>query len=182
MTGYETATGRDVGAELRRVAGAFPTGVTVLTTVTDGKPIGMAANSFTSLSLTPPLVLVCIARSSTTWPSIAASGRFCVNILAADQEPLARGFAVKGADRFLDVQHTPSTGGMPLLTGAIGFIDCKISRVHDGGDHLVVIAAVDDLGTLRDEAPLVFHRSGYGIDGTPVLTTAGAALPTAAEA
>jgi 3-hydroxy-9,10-secoandrosta-1,3,5(10)-triene-9,17-dione monooxygenase reductase component len=163
---------RDLGAQLRHVAGSFPTGVTVLTGLADGKPVGMAANSFTSLSLDPPLVLVCIGRSSTTWPAIAASGRFCVNILAADQELLARVFAAKGANRFVDVGHTPSASGMPLLNGAVAFVECTISRIHDGGDHVVVIASVDDLGALRDETPLVFHRSGFGMTSTPVLSSA----------
>jgi 3-hydroxy-9,10-secoandrosta-1,3,5(10)-triene-9,17-dione monooxygenase reductase component len=153
----------DVSDRLRAVAGAFPTGVTVLTAIADGRPVGMAANSFTSLSLTPPLVLVCIGRSSTTWPAIESAGRFCVNILAEDQESLARSFAAKGTNRFIDVAHTLTDAGAPLLYGAAAFIDCTIDRIHDGGDHLVVIAAVCDLGVLRDDAPLVFHRSKFGL-------------------
>jgi 3-hydroxy-9,10-secoandrosta-1,3,5(10)-triene-9,17-dione monooxygenase reductase component len=156
--------------DLRRVAGTFPTGVTILTAASAGGPVGMAANSFTSLSLDPPLVLVCVGHSSSTWPLIEQTGEFCVNILAAGQEHLARRFALKGADRFVDVGFGDSPNGSPLLDGALGFIDCSIERMVEGGDHLVVIGAVTDLGVLRDGPPLVFHRSGFGLPPALELT------------
>ncbi|WP_234441456.1 flavin reductase family protein [Streptomyces scabiei] len=173
-------------AEFRRVLGNFATGVTVITAppsppsagdpaatghltghldgLPDDRPAGFACQSFSSLSLDPPLVAFMVGRTSTTWPRIARAGVFCVNVLGADQGDLCRSFAVSGADKFAGVAHTPAPAtGSPRLTGAAAWIDCTIHAVHTGGDHLIVVGRVKALGT-DDEAmgPLLFHRGRFG--------------------
>ena len=142
--------------------GHFVTGVTVITAVHDGEPAGLAVNSFTSLSLEPPLVAFCAAKSSTTWPSIQAAGRFCVNVLAEDQEDVSRLFATRGADKFRGMGWRPAESGSPILAGVLAWIDCVTDVEHDGGDHLIVVGRVLDVGVPREHKPLVFFRGGYG--------------------
>ncbi|MEV2250992.1 flavin reductase family protein [Streptomyces sp. NPDC050147] len=155
--------------EFRRVLGNFATGVTVVTSPAsegDDGPAGFACQSFSSLSLDPPLVSFMVARTSTTWPRIARAGVFCVNVLGADQGALCRGFAVSGADKFAGVEFdaAPVTGS-PRLTGAPAWIDCTIQAVHTGGDHLIVVGRVDALGATEDGEPLLFHRGTFGTFG-----------------
>ncbi|MFF0761019.1 flavin reductase family protein [Streptomyces sp. NPDC003737] len=152
--------------EFRRVLGNFATGVTVITApATDGwtAPAGFACQSFSSLSLDPPLVVFMVGRASTTWPRIARAGVFCVNVLASHQGALCRGFAVSGGDKFAGVDHEPAPfSGAPRLTGATAWIDCAIHAVHTGGDHLIVVGRVRALGTRDDEEPpLLFHRGRF---------------------
>ncbi|MFB7360945.1 flavin reductase family protein [Streptomyces hydrogenans] len=151
-------------AEFRRVLGHFASGVTLVTTVDEAGPTGFACQSFASLSLDPPLVAFMVARTSTTWPRIAAAGTFCVNILGADQGPLCRAFAVSGADKFAGVEWTPApVTGTPRLTGTPAWIDCAITAVHTGGDHLIVVGRVEALGTDdTDTEPLLFHQGRFG--------------------
>ncbi|MER5182901.1 flavin reductase family protein [Streptomyces sp. NPDC002896] len=155
-------------AEFRRVLGNFATGVTVITApAAEGGegPVGFACQSFSSLSLDPPLVAFMVARTSTTWPRIARAGVFCVNILGAQQGELCRGFAVSGADKFAGVAYGPSpASGSPRLSGTLAWIDCTIQAVHTGGDHLIVVGRVDALGTVDDGPgdPLLFHRGRFG--------------------
>lgn len=155
-------------AEFRRVLGNFATGVAVITApppaATDGSPAGFACQSFTSLSLDPPLVAFMVGRTSTTWPRIARAGVFCVNVLAAHQAELCRAFAVSGADKFAGVAYdTAPASGAPRLPGAVAWIDCAIHAVHTGGDHLIVVGRVDALGTATDDpdGPLLFHRGRF---------------------
>ncbi|WP_395362369.1 flavin reductase family protein [Streptomyces sp. YH02] len=152
-------------AEFRRVLGHFASGVTIVTTVDAEGPAGFACQSFASLSLDPPLVAFMVARTSTTWPRIAGAGTFCVNILGADQGPLCRSFAVSGADKFAGVDWTPATAtGSPRLADAPAWIDCAITAVHTGGDHLIVVGRVESLGAEEDgdPSPLLFHRGRFG--------------------
>jgi flavin reductase (DIM6/NTAB) family NADH-FMN oxidoreductase RutF len=149
-------------ARFRQVLGHFVTGVTVITAVHDGSPVGLAVNSFTSISLEPPLVAFCAAKSSTTWPSIQAAGRFCVNILADDQEDVSRLFATRGADKFRGMGWRSAESGSPILSGVLAWIDCRTEVEHDAGDHLIVVGRVLDLDVARDQRPLVFFRGGYG--------------------
>ncbi|MFC8669794.1 MULTISPECIES: flavin reductase family protein [Streptomyces] len=155
-------------AEFRRVLGNFATGVTVVTAPAgEGEsagPAGFACQSFSALSLDPPLIAFMVARTSTTWPRIARAGVFCVNVLGAHQGDLCRGFAVSGADKFAGVAHDPApVSGSPRLVGAPAWIDCTIHAVHTGGDHLIVVGRVDALGTADgDGAPLLFHRGRFG--------------------
>ncbi len=154
--------------EFRRVLGTFATGVTVITappaTPADS-PAGFACQSFTSLSLDPPLVAFMIGRTSTTWPRIARAGVFCVNVLAAHQAELCRAFAVSGADKFTGVPYDAApVSGSPRLSGAVAWIDCAVHAVHTGGDHLIVVGRVNALGTGADddpEGPLLFHRGRF---------------------
>ncbi|MFF7312726.1 flavin reductase [Streptomyces sp. NPDC008137] len=153
--------------EFRRVLGSFATGVTIVTAppVTPGTtPAGFACQSFSSLSLTPPLVTFMVGRTSTTWPRIARAGAFCVNVLGADQADLCRSFAVSGADKFAGVAYDAApVSGSPRLSGAVAWIDCTIHSVHPGGDHLIVVGRVNALGTGPDApaGPLLFHRGRF---------------------
>jgi 3-hydroxy-9,10-secoandrosta-1,3,5(10)-triene-9,17-dione monooxygenase reductase component len=149
-------------AALRTVLGHFATGVAIITALDGDEPVGMACNSFTSVSLEPQLVLFCAAKSSTTWPSIQAAGRFCVNILAEDQEDVSRLFATRGADKFRGMGWRPAESGSPILAGVLAWIDCITEAEHDGGDHLIVVGHVLDVGLPREEGPLAFFRGGYG--------------------
>lgn len=151
------------GARFRQVLGHFCTGVTVITAVVDGEPVGFTAQSFTSVSLDPPLVAVCPARTSNSWPRIRSTGVFCANVLADDQEALGRVFATRGADKFHGVGWAPSRAtGSPVLDGALAWVDCRIEAEHDGGDHLVVLGRVVNLGVGDAGRPLLFYRGGYG--------------------
>jgi flavin reductase (DIM6/NTAB) family NADH-FMN oxidoreductase RutF len=158
----ETGAPTIEAARFRHVLGHFATGVTVVTALADGEPVGMAANAFTSVSLEPPLVAFCPALSSTTWPRIQAVGKFCVNILEEGQEEVCRLFAAKGAERFRAMGWRGAESGSPVLHDALAWIDCAIEAEHDAGDHLIVVGRVLDLGAAREGSPLVFYRGGYG--------------------
>jgi len=150
----------------RDVLGRFGSGVTVVTAVSNDEPVGLTCQSFSSVSLDPPLVLFVPAKTSRAWPLIQRSGRFCVNLLAADQADLSNTMASRGTDKFAEVKWTPAPQtGSPMLDGAIAHIDCSIHAVHEAGDHFVVIGRVLDLVTDDDGdddiAPLLFYRGKY---------------------
>ncbi|MEU9913527.1 flavin reductase family protein [Streptomyces sp. NPDC051001] len=153
-------------SEFRTVLGNFASGVVVVTSpAADGEdsPAGFACQSFAALSLDPPLVAFMVGRTSTTWPRIARAGVFCVNVLAAHQGELCRGFAVSGADKFAGVAFDAApASGSPRLADTLAWIDCTIHAVHTGGDHLIVVGRVDALGA-GDEAraPLLFHKGRF---------------------
>ena len=151
-------------SHFRRTLGNFPTGVAVITaTCADGSPAGMSVGSFISVSLAPPLVAFCPARTSTSWPLIHAAGSFCVNLLTAEQEQLCRAFASKAEDKFAGLSWRPApASGSPLFEDVAGWIDCKIDQVTGAGDHLIVVGAVLDLDRGASELPLIFYRGGYG--------------------
>ena len=142
--------------------GHFATGVTVVTGMGDGDPVGLAVNSFTSVSLVPAFVAFCVGVTSTTWPKLRAADVFCVNILAEDQETLSRAFAGHGPDRFRGVGWRPAPSGAPVLAGVLAWIDCKVEAEHEAGDHLIVIGRVTELELVREGRPLIFYRGGYG--------------------
>ncbi len=148
-------------ARFRQVLGHFPTGVTVVAAATPDGPAGMAIGSFFSVSLDPPLVGFCVGKGSSTWPKVRDARRFCVNVLAADQEEVSRVFASSGADKFTGIGWDSSPLGAPRLHGALAWIDCELSAVHDGGDHEICVGAVRDLGVAREGGPLLFFRGGY---------------------
>jgi 3-hydroxy-9,10-secoandrosta-1,3,5(10)-triene-9,17-dione monooxygenase reductase component len=146
----------------RDVLGRFASGVTVVTAMSGRAPVGLTCQSFSSVSLNPPLVLFVPARTSRAWPAIHRSGSFCVNFLAADQAELSNRMASRGEDKFAGVDWTPAPAtGSPLLGGALGYVDCRIESVHEAGDHDVVIGRVLDLGAGDPEHPLVFFRGQY---------------------
>ena len=127
-----------------------------------GRPLGLSVNSFTSVSLEPPLVAFCVARGSKTWPLLRDSGTFCVNVLAEDQEALSRTFASPGHDRFLGVGWRPAPSGAPVLAGVLAWIDCTVEAEYEAGDHLIVVGRVGELDLVQEGRPLVFYRGGYG--------------------
>ena len=149
-------------ASYRTVLGHFATGVTIITAMDGGEPVGVAANSFSSVSIDPPLVLFCAGKHSSTWPRIQAAGRFTVNILNEHQEDVCRVFATKGADRFSRIGYRPSANGSPILHDALAYIDCEIDAEHDAGDHVIVVGRVSELGVRSEHGPLLFYRGGYG--------------------
>jgi flavin reductase (DIM6/NTAB) family NADH-FMN oxidoreductase RutF len=148
---------------MREVLGHFASGVTVVTADTDDGPIGFTCQSFSSLSLEPPLVAFAPARTSVTWPRLRAIGRFCVNVLAEGQDVVSQNFARSGADKFDGVQWTPSAHGSPVLDDIVAWIDGELWAEYDGGDHTIVVARVLDLGADPDRRPLLYHRGAYGL-------------------
>jgi 3-hydroxy-9,10-secoandrosta-1,3,5(10)-triene-9,17-dione monooxygenase reductase component len=152
-------------AAYRHTLGHFCTGVTVITGVDGegggGRPAGFACQAFAALSLTPPLVLFCPGKSSKTWPAIAGSGYFCVNVLAAGQQEIARRFGVSGPDKFAGLSWTPSRSGAPVLAGALTWVECAVEAVHEAGDHYLVVGRVTELGPSRPDRPLLFYRGRY---------------------
>jgi len=150
-------------AHFRQVLGHFATGVTIVTAMDGDEPVGVAANSFTSVSLDPPLVAFCAAHESTTWPRIQAGGVFCVNILEEDQEDICRLFATRGADRFRSIgwRRAPQTGS-PVLSDVLAWLDCRIEAEHQAGDHVIAVARVLELESSHRGRPLLFYRGGYG--------------------
>lgn len=150
-------------ARFRQVLGHFCTGIAVVTAMEGDQPVGFTAQSLTSVSLDPPLVSVCPAKSSTSWPRIRAVGAFCVSILADDQEVTCRAFAKPGPDKFAGVGWSPSpTTGSPLLDGALAWVDCRLETEYEAGDHLIALGRVLDLGVAEGKQPLLFYRGGYG--------------------
>jgi 3-hydroxy-9,10-secoandrosta-1,3,5(10)-triene-9,17-dione monooxygenase reductase component len=145
----------------RDVLGRFATGVTVVTSTSEGRPVGMTCQSFSSVSLAPPLVLFCPAKTSRAWPLIQRSGFFCVNILAAGQEELSNRMATKADEKFDGVSWSPSKSGAPLIDGVVGHVDCTVEAVHEAGDHYVVIGRVQALEVGDADDPLLFFRGGY---------------------
>ncbi len=147
--------------------GHFLTGVTIVSAIDpdSGEPVGLAASSFTSVSMDPALVLFCAGKSSSTWPRIEAASAFCVNVLAHDQERISRQFSTRGDDKYADVLWHAGPSGSPVFDEALAWIDCRISAVHDAGDHVIVVGAVQDLGSRDAEGPLAYYRGGYGFFG-----------------
>jgi flavin reductase (DIM6/NTAB) family NADH-FMN oxidoreductase RutF len=151
--------------EFRSTVGAFATGVTVVTTRGEEHGYGMTANAFSSVSLDPPLILVCVINPSEGADHISRNGVFAVNILGADQEPLSRYFSSrdrpKGRDAFREVPHRIAASGSPVLEGSAAFMDCRLHATHEAGDHLIFIGEVLEIGLQEGGVPLLFHGGGY---------------------
>jgi flavin reductase (DIM6/NTAB) family NADH-FMN oxidoreductase RutF len=152
-------------AELRATVGAFATGVTVVTTSGEQHAYGMTANAFSSLSLDPPLILVCVISASEGSEHIEQNGVFAVNILSEAQEPMSRYFASrdrpKGRDAFKEVSHRTAATGSPILDGFAAFLDCRVHADHEAGDHRIFIGEVLELEIGESGPPLVFHGGQY---------------------
>jgi len=147
--------------ELRRVMGHFATGVTVITSIRNsGEMHGLTANAFTSVSLIPPLLLVCIDKKAESYPCFDESKIFTVNVLASDQEALSRRFAVTGGDKFEGVSYKVGANGAPILDGALAFLECKVTQKIDGGDHTIYVGEIEQAET-KEGKPLLFFRGGY---------------------
>ncbi len=163
MTSSATAAASqtELAAAMRSTLGRFCTGITIVTATSEYGPSGFACQSFSALSLDPPMVLLCPAKSSTSWPRIAMATRFTINVLGADHEQLCRDFAVSGADKFAGRAwpSSPLTGA-PVVPDALAVIDCSLETEHDAGDHTVVLARV--LGLRHtDGDPLLFFGGQY---------------------
>ena len=148
-------------AELRRVFGAFPTGVTAIAALVDGVPVGLAANSFTSVSLDPPLLSVCVAHTSTTWPLLADRTRLGVTVLGADQERACRQLASRSGDRFAGLDWHATDDGAVLLDGAGAWFDTSVEQHIRAGDHDIVLLRIHALDADHSVTPLVFHASRF---------------------
>ncbi|MET0135488.1 MAG: flavin reductase family protein [Kibdelosporangium sp.] len=144
----------------RQVLGRFATGVTAVTAYGD-QPIGLTVNSFTSVSLDPPLVSFCVNNASRSWPAVRAAGRLCVNILGQDQRNICAQFAASAGERFQDVDWTPAPDGSPILTGAIAWLNGSIYAEHAAGDHVIVVVHVERLAEQADKPPLVLFRGQF---------------------
>ena len=163
---HDDPEAREAARRFRDVLGTFASGITVITTVSNGEPIGMTCQSFSSVSLDPPLVLFVPARSSRAWPVIQRTGRFCVNVLAADQEHVSAQMATKGVDKFAGIEWTPAAAtGSPVIAGTLAHLDCTIHAVYEGGDHYIVVGKVEHLETRGPETgstePLLFFKGRY---------------------
>jgi flavin reductase (DIM6/NTAB) family NADH-FMN oxidoreductase RutF len=145
----------------RDLLGRFPTGVVLVTAEAAHGPVGMAVNSFVSVSLEPALIALCVGRSSTTWPSLRATGGFAVSILGDGHAELCRLFATQGADRFSGRTWVRTPAGRPTLPDALGWLDCDISAIHPAGDHDLVVASVDRGAVTESSRPLVFHAGRF---------------------
>lgn len=157
----------------RNVLGHFPTGVTVVTGLDpSGAPHGITIGSFVSVSLDPPLVGFLPGKNSRSWPAIASSGAFCVNILDAGQDELCWRFAKEPAEgessKFSGLEWTAAPSGSPILPGVIGWIDCRVDIVHDAGDHVFVVGRVIDMAHADDvDNAMVFFRGKVAKVDTP---------------
>ena len=153
--------------DFRRILGHFATGVTIITTVdAAGEPSGLTASSFTSVSLHPPLILVCVAHSAQCFPAIRDGGRFAVNVLNADQESISRRFATapaaRGSEKFEGLAHKSGALGMPLLEDAHAHLECVTVHVYEAGDHTIFVGRVEAVSSSGEgPGPLLFYRGKY---------------------
>ena len=158
-------TARRPDAEMRAVMGAFATGVVVLTSGRE-LPHGMTASAFASVSLDPAMVLVCVNRTATMHTTILSNGTFAASILAAGQEGLARYFASASRTRdeqeFRTVPHRPGEHtGAPVIEGNLGWVECKLAAVYEGGDHSIFLGSVLGIGRGDRTGALVFHTGRF---------------------
>ncbi|MCZ2828816.1 flavin reductase [Modestobacter sp. VKM Ac-2986] len=165
-------------AGFRRALGHYPTGVSLITArQADGTPVAMVVGTFTSVSLDPPLVGFLPDRASTSWPLIREAGRFCVNVLAADQEQVCRAFVSKDPDRFERWTSVGDVHRPPLLRGAVLQVDCDLADVLPAGDHDVVLGRVTGISVSEEAGlPLLFLRGGYGSPSLPSVQAEGPGL------
>ncbi|MFE7225635.1 flavin reductase family protein [Nocardioides sp. NPDC057577] len=150
--------------EMRAAMGGFATGVTVVTGIEDGEPVGFACQSFASVSLDPPLVLFCADHRGRAWPRIQRSGRFTVNVLGEDQTDLCQRFGSSRGRKFEDLAWEPSALGTPSLPGVLMRVHATVETVHVAGDHDVVIGRVTGLETPHRENPMLFFRGKFGVE------------------
>jgi flavin reductase (DIM6/NTAB) family NADH-FMN oxidoreductase RutF len=147
--------------EFRRALGHFASGVTVVCTRDkNGKLHGLTASAFTSVSLDPPLVLVCIDKNTGSYYAFAESGLFWVNVLADDHELISRRFASNGPGKFEGVEHRNGRDGVPVIEGALANLECRIVHSYEGGDHTIFVGQVE-AAQVKDGRPLIYFRGGY---------------------
>ncbi|MBA4024012.1 MAG: flavin reductase [Gordonia sp.] len=149
--------------EMRDIMGHFATGVVAITGVdreTDA-PVGLAANSFTSVSLDPPLIAFCVARTSSSWPRIRTAERYVVNILSDAQEGVCHSLAARGGDKFANLSWSPSPSGAPVLENGLAWLEVELDAEHDAGDHIIVVSRVRHIH-VSEHSPLIFYKGKYG--------------------
>lgn len=147
--------------EFRNALAHFPSGVTVATTIgTDGHPHGITVSAFCSVSLTPPMVLICIEKVTVSHDAFAASGVFVVNVLRESQKEISEQFAAPALDKFEALDFRPGIGGVPVLKDALASIECRLRYSHDGGDHTIYVGNVEEV-TVDDGDPLLYFKGDY---------------------
>lgn len=161
----------------RTALGRFATGVAVMTTTVDGEPHGMTVNAVSSVSLEPPLVLVCIDRKAAIAAHLGRITTFALSFLAVDQRSVAEWFAdadrPSGTGQFHNVDTVAEAADVPIIAGAVGWLHCGMWAQYDGGDHIIVVGQVDGVGSADrggERQPLVFYQGGYGTFATTELT------------
>lgn len=154
--------------DFRRVMSHFASGVTIITAWdADKRPTGLTASSFTSVSLHPPLILICVSQKAQSYPAIKAAGRFAVNILSTGQEAVSRRFATTtsgpGDEKFAGLEYRPGPLGLPILTDALAELECTVIHAYPGGDHTIFVAQVDAADSRGDggKEPLLYFRGKY---------------------
>ncbi|MGW5861155.1 flavin reductase family protein [Streptomyces sp. NPDC055239] len=159
---------------MRQALGAFATGVTVVTGLApDGDPAGFACQSFASVSLTPPLVLICVDHRGRAWPSIRESGRFTVNVLGAEQTDLCSRFGSSKGRKYEGLDWELSPWGTPSLPGVLTRVHAEVHDVRGAGDHDVVTGRVLGLEPVSEDLPMLFFRGGFGIESPAARTAPG---------
>lgn len=149
------------GEQFRELMRLFPTGVVAVTALDDDAPVGFVVGSFFSVSLRPVMVGFCVHTTSTSWPRIRQAARFGVNLLSAEQAAVGAALAVSGGDKFTGVAWHLSPGALPVLDGALAFLECVSCAEHSAGDHVIVVAQVSAMQKLRYGDPLIFYRHAY---------------------
>jgi len=154
-------------AVLRSAFANFPTGVTAVAGILDGVPVGLAASSFASVSIEPPLVSVCVALSSTTWPLLRSLPRLGLSVLAEEHGPLARTLAAKGIDRFAEISYERDDDGAVFVHGSALWLSTTLWKEVPAGDHHIALLRIETLWSYPDIAPLIFHGSEFRRLATP---------------
>ena len=148
--------------EFRNALGAFATGVTIVTTMSDdGEPIGLTANSFSSVSLDPPLVLFCLGRESYSFAHFESCEHFVINVLAASQQDQSNLFARPSKDKWSDITYDVRANGCPSFRSALAIFECATHDVHDAGDHIIIVGRVESFDCKAEGDPLLYYRGQY---------------------
>ncbi|GGJ09933.1 flavin reductase [Alicyclobacillus cellulosilyticus] len=145
----------------RQALSRFASGVTVVTTASGGQKAGLTVSAFSSLSLEPPYILVCIDKSSSSCAVLRSAGAFAVNILASDQAHLSQHFASRLEDKFAQVDYHPGLAGIPVLHGTLASLECRLVQELDGGDHFIYIGQVERTFVDESKSPLLYYRGQY---------------------
>lgn len=159
MSGQTGLDEQRTSIALRQAFSLFPTGVVGLAALVDGEPTGLAVTSFTSVSLDPPLVSVCIARTSTTWPALSQCDRIGMSVLGSEHETLCRQLAARTGDRFADASWHATPTGAVLIHDSSLWLECQVHSTLDGGDHEIIVMEVLETQLFPEVSPLVFHQS-----------------------
>ncbi|MDA0306048.1 MAG: flavin reductase family protein [Proteobacteria bacterium] len=153
-------------SKFRKALGFFATGVTIITGLKhDNEPVGVTVNAFASVSLDPPLVLICLANTTGCLDAFCEGERFCVNILSESQQALSEEFAGPQEHKFRNREFVTWDSGCPVLPGCLANMECTRTAIHEGGDHFIVIGHVDRIEHAEDGRPLLYYQSGYGRTG-----------------